>query len=164
MKSPKHWKEPISLYYRRAWAAARNGRPLAIVAEIAKEIGCLTVGVVTRPFTFEGRRRTNQADEGVGGLQSRVDTLIIIPNNQLLQVIPADTPLQEAFRVADDVLDRGTGISSGYDDYPRSGECGFRRCAGSDGRCGFGPNGHSASVWGKSVNKGAIAAISPSNT
>jgi len=83
-----------------------------IVAEIAKEIGCLTVGVVTRPFTFEGRRRTNQADEGVGGLQSRVDTLIIIPNNQLLQVIPADTPLQEAFRVADDVLRQGVqGIS-----------------------------------------------------
>jgi cell division protein FtsZ len=64
---------------------------------IAKEIGCLTVGVVTRPFTFEGRRRTNQADEGVGGLQSRVDTLIIIPNNQLLQVIPADTPLRGGF-------------------------------------------------------------------
>ncbi|TRV51311.1 MAG: cell division protein FtsZ [Microcystis panniformis Mp_MB_F_20080800_S26D] len=83
-----------------------------IVAEIAKEIGCLTVGVVTRPFTFEGRRRTNQADEGVGGLQSRVDTLIIIPNNQLLQVIPAETPLQEAFRVADDVLRQGVqGIS-----------------------------------------------------
>jgi cell division protein FtsZ len=83
-----------------------------IVAEIAKEIGCLTVGVVTRPFTFEGRRRTNQADEGVSGLQSRVDTLIIIPNNQLLSVIPAETPLQEAFRVADDILRQGVqGIS-----------------------------------------------------
>ncbi len=83
-----------------------------IVAEIAKEIGCLTVGVVTRPFTFEGRRRTSQADEGVSGLQSRVDTLIIIPNNQLLSVIPAETPLQEAFRVADDILRQGVqGIS-----------------------------------------------------
>jgi cell division protein FtsZ len=83
-----------------------------IVAEIAKEIGCLTVGVVTRPFTFEGRRRTNQAEEGVGSLQSRVDTLIIIPNNQLLSVIPADTPLQEAFRLADDILRQGVqGIS-----------------------------------------------------
>ncbi|WP_422662056.1 cell division protein FtsZ [Pannus brasiliensis] len=83
-----------------------------IVAEIAKEIGCLTVGVVTRPFTFEGRRRTNQAEEGVSGLQSRVDTLIIIPNNQLLSVIPAETPLQEAFRVADDILRQGVqGIS-----------------------------------------------------
>ncbi|MBR8829942.1 MAG: Cell division protein FtsZ [Chroococcopsis gigantea SAG 12.99] len=83
-----------------------------IVAEIAKEMGCLTVGVVTRPFTFEGRRRTNQAEDGIGGLQSRVDTLIVIPNNKLLEVIPADTPLQEAFRVADDILRQGVqGIS-----------------------------------------------------
>ncbi len=83
-----------------------------IVAEIAKEMGCLTVGVVTRPFTFEGRRRTNQAEEGISGLQSRVDTLIVIPNNKLLEVIPAETPLQEAFRVADDILRQGVqGIS-----------------------------------------------------
>jgi cell division protein FtsZ len=83
-----------------------------IVAEIAKEMGCLTVGVVTRPFTFEGRRRTNQADDGVAELQSRVDTLIVIPNNQLLTVIPSDTPLQEAFRIADDILRQGVqGIS-----------------------------------------------------
>ncbi|MGK7929999.1 MAG: cell division protein FtsZ [Microcystaceae cyanobacterium] len=84
----------------------------AIVAEVAKEIGCLTVGVVTRPFTFEGRRRTNQAEEGVGALHSRVDTLIVIPNNQLLQVISPETPLQDAFRYADDVLRQGVqGIS-----------------------------------------------------
>ncbi len=84
----------------------------AIVAEVAKEIGCLTVGVVTRPFSFEGRRRTNQAEEGIGALHSRVDTLIVIPNNQLLQVISPETPLQEAFRVADDVLRQGVqGIS-----------------------------------------------------
>jgi cell division protein FtsZ len=84
----------------------------SIVAEIAKEIGCLTVGVVTRPFTFEGRRRTAQADEGINSLQTRVDTLIIIPNNQLLTVIPQETPLQEAFRVADDILRQGVqGIS-----------------------------------------------------
>jgi cell division protein FtsZ len=84
----------------------------AIVAEVAKEMGCLTVGVVTRPFTFEGRRRTNQADEGINALQSRVDTLIIIPNNQLLSVIPAETPLQESFRIADDILRQGVqGIS-----------------------------------------------------
>lgn len=83
-----------------------------IVAEIAKEMGCLTVGVVTRPFTFEGRRRTNQADEGISGLQSRVDTLIVIPNNKLLSVIPAETPLQESFRIADDILRQGVqGIS-----------------------------------------------------
>jgi cell division protein FtsZ len=83
-----------------------------IVAEIAKEMGCLTVGVVTRPFTFEGRRRTNQAEEGIAALQSRVDTLIVIPNNQLLSVIPPETPLQESFRIADDILRQGVqGIS-----------------------------------------------------
>ncbi|HEY9631093.1 MAG TPA: cell division protein FtsZ [Coleofasciculaceae cyanobacterium] len=83
-----------------------------IVAEVAKEVGALTVGVVTRPFTFEGRRRTNQADEGIAALQSRVDTLIIIPNDKLLSVISEQTPVQEAFRVADDILRQGVqGIS-----------------------------------------------------
>ncbi|AFZ46666.1 cell division protein FtsZ [Cyanobacterium stanieri PCC 7202] len=83
-----------------------------IVAEVAKEMGCLTVGVVTRPFTFEGRRRTTQADDGISALQSRVDTLIVIPNNKLLSVIPSDTPLQESFRIADDILRQGVqGIS-----------------------------------------------------
>jgi cell division protein FtsZ len=83
-----------------------------IVAEIAKDMGCLTVGVVTRPFTFEGRRRTKQAEEGISGLESKVDTLIVIPNNKLLSVIPADTPLQESFRMADDTLRQGVqGIS-----------------------------------------------------
>ncbi|NES98630.1 MAG: cell division protein FtsZ [Desertifilum sp. SIO1I2] len=83
-----------------------------IVAEVAKEVGALTVGVVTRPFTFEGRRRTNQADEGVEALKSRVDTLIMIPNDKLLSVITEQTPVQEAFRVADDILRQGVqGIS-----------------------------------------------------
>ncbi|MBN3941165.1 MAG: cell division protein FtsZ [Nostoc sp.] len=83
-----------------------------IVAEVAKEMGALTVGVVTRPFVFEGRRRTSQAEEGIQGLKSRVDTLIIIPNNKLLEVIPEQTPVQEAFRYADDVLRQGVqGIS-----------------------------------------------------
>ena len=83
-----------------------------IVAEIAKEAGALTVGVVTRPFTFEGRRRTTQAEDGVSNLQSRVDTLIIIPNNRLLSVINEQTPVQEAFRYADDILRQGVqGIS-----------------------------------------------------
>ncbi|TVQ43069.1 MAG: cell division protein FtsZ [Gloeocapsa sp. DLM2.Bin57] len=83
-----------------------------IVAEVAKEMGCLTVGVVTRPFTFEGRRRTSQAEEGINALQTRVDTLIVIPNNQLLEVINPDTPMQEAFRTADDILRQGVqGIS-----------------------------------------------------
>lgn len=83
-----------------------------IVAEVAKEMGALTVGVVTRPFTFEGRRRTSQAEEGIAALQSRVDTLIIIPNDKLLSVISEQTPVQEAFRVADDILRQGVqGIS-----------------------------------------------------
>ncbi len=84
----------------------------AIVAEVAKEMGALTVGVVTRPFVFEGRRRIGQAEQGIEGLKSRVDTLIIIPNNKLLEVIPEQTPMQEAFRYADDVLRQGVqGIS-----------------------------------------------------
>ncbi|NJR64650.1 MAG: cell division protein FtsZ [Leptolyngbyaceae cyanobacterium CRU_2_3] len=83
-----------------------------IVAEVAKEVGALTVGVVTRPFSFEGRRRTSQADEGIAALQTRVDTLIIIPNDKLLSVISEQTPVQEAFRVADDILRQGVqGIS-----------------------------------------------------
>ena len=83
-----------------------------IVAEVAKEVGALTVGVVTRPFMFEGRRRTNQADEGIEALKSRVDTLIVIPNDKLLSVISEQTPVQEAFRLADDILRQGVqGIS-----------------------------------------------------
>ncbi|NJN76225.1 MAG: cell division protein FtsZ [Synechococcaceae cyanobacterium RL_1_2] len=84
----------------------------AIVAEIAKDLGCLTVGVVTKPFGFEGRRRTNQAEEGIRALQEKVDTLIVIPNNQLLNVISPDTPVQQAFLTADDILRQGVqGIS-----------------------------------------------------
>ncbi len=83
-----------------------------IVAEVAKEMGALTVGIVTRPFTFEGRRRTSQAEEGIAELKSRVDTLIVIPNDKLLSVISEQMPVQEAFRVADDILRQGVqGIS-----------------------------------------------------
>lgn len=83
-----------------------------IVAEVAKEMGALTVGVVTRPFTFEGRRRANQAEEGISGLQSQVDTLIVIPNDKLLQATNEHTPLPEAFQTADEVLRSGVqGIS-----------------------------------------------------
>lgn len=83
-----------------------------IVAEIAKEAGALTVGVVTKPFTFEGRRRLTQADAGTNTLKSKVDTLITIPNDRLLQVIDKQTSIVEAFRIADDVLRQGVqGIS-----------------------------------------------------
>jgi cell division protein FtsZ len=79
----------------------------AVVAEVAKEVGALTVGVVTRPFLFEGRRRMNQAEQGIEALKSRVDTLIVIPNDKLLSVVSEQTPVQEAFTVADDILRQG---------------------------------------------------------
>ncbi|MBE9225032.1 cell division protein FtsZ [Phormidium sp. LEGE 05292] len=84
----------------------------AVVADVAKEAGALTVGVVTRPFKFEGRQRNNKAEEGIAALQSRVDTLIIIPNDRILDVIPENLPLQDAFREADNILRQGVqGIS-----------------------------------------------------
>ncbi|OLN33425.1 cell division protein FtsZ [Desulfosporosinus metallidurans] len=83
-----------------------------IVAEVAKEMGALTVGVVTRPFTFEGRKRAMQAEKGIADLKSKVDTLITIPNDRLLQVVDKHTTIHEAFRIADDVLRQGVqGIS-----------------------------------------------------
>lgn len=83
-----------------------------IVAEVAKEMGALTVGIITRPFTFEGRRRSHQAEEGIAALQGRVDTLIVIPNDKILAVVSEQTPVQEAFQVADDILRQGVqGIS-----------------------------------------------------
>ncbi|HHT47096.1 MAG TPA: cell division protein FtsZ [Firmicutes bacterium] len=83
-----------------------------VIAEIAKNLGILTVGVVTRPFSFEGRRRMEQADKGIKTLKEKVDTLIVIPNDKLLQVVDKRTPLVEAFRIADDVLRQGVqGIS-----------------------------------------------------
>jgi cell division protein FtsZ len=75
-----------------------------VVAEIARELGALTVGIVTRPFNFEGRRRMRQAEEGLEQLRGTVDTLIVIPNQRLLHVVDRRTPLNEALRVADDVL------------------------------------------------------------
>lgn len=84
----------------------------AVVAEVAREVGALTVGVVTRPFTFEGRRRAQQAEAGIQALREKVDTLIVIPNDKLLQVIEKRTSMQEAFHIADDVLRQGVqGIS-----------------------------------------------------
>ncbi|MCK9267834.1 MAG: cell division protein FtsZ [Alkaliphilus sp.] len=83
-----------------------------IIAEIAKELGILTVGVVTKPFTFEGKRRMIYAEQGIEELKSRVDTLVTIPNDRLLQVIEKKTTMLEAFRIADDVLKQGVqGIS-----------------------------------------------------
>jgi cell division protein FtsZ len=83
-----------------------------VIAEIAKECGALTVGVVTRPFTFEGRKRAMQADIGIAALKEKVDTLIVIPNDRLLEIVDKKTPMLEAFREADNVLRQGVqGIS-----------------------------------------------------
>jgi cell division protein FtsZ len=83
-----------------------------IVARIAREVGALTVAIVTKPFGFEGSRRAEQADRGVEALSEEVDTLIVVPNNRLLTVLDKQTAMVEAFRVADDVLRQGVqGIS-----------------------------------------------------
>jgi cell division protein FtsZ len=78
-----------------------------IVADIARELEALTVGVVTRPFAFEGRKRAEQADRGIDELRDRVDTLIVIENDRLLEVVEKNTAIVEAFRMADDVLRQG---------------------------------------------------------
>ncbi len=78
-----------------------------IVAELGQEIGALTVGVVTRPFAFEGRKRAEQAERGIDQLRDRVDTLIVIENDRLLQVVERQTSVVEAFRMADDILRQG---------------------------------------------------------
>lgn len=83
-----------------------------VIAEMARELGALTVGVVTKPFLFEGRVRQTQAEKGVATLKENVDTLITIPNERLLQIVDKNTSIVEAFRMADDVLRQGVqGIS-----------------------------------------------------
>jgi cell division protein FtsZ len=83
-----------------------------VIAQISKDLGALTVGVVTKPFTFEGRQRAKNAEEGIAQLKERVDTLITIPNDRLLEVIDRKTTLEQAFMEVDDVLRQGIqGIS-----------------------------------------------------
>lgn len=83
-----------------------------VIAQIAKDLGALTVGVVTRPFTFEGRKRATQAAGGIEAMKAAVDTLIVIPNDRLLEIVDKSTPMLEAFREADNVLRQGVqGIS-----------------------------------------------------
>src|SRR5699024_387549 len=78
-----------------------------VIAQIAKEVGALTVGVVTRPFTFEGMRRQKQARAGIEALKECVDTLIVIPNDRLLEIVDKNKPMLEAFTEADNVLPKG---------------------------------------------------------
>ena len=83
-----------------------------VIAQIARDLGALTVGVVTRPFTFEGRKRATQATGGVSAMKESVDTLIVVPNDRLLEIVDKNTPMLEAFREADNVLRQGIqGIS-----------------------------------------------------
>ena len=83
-----------------------------IIARIAKEVGALTVGVVTKPFAFEGRKRNTQAEQGIQALREQVDSLITIPNDRLLQVVDKHTNFNDAFKIADDILRQGVqGIS-----------------------------------------------------
>lgn len=79
-----------------------------VVAEVAKELGALTVGIVTRPFLFEGRVRQDQAEDGIARLREAVDTLIVVPNQRLLEIVPPNTTMQEAYRIADNVLYEAT--------------------------------------------------------
>lgn len=84
----------------------------AVVAGTAKELGILTIAVVTKPFTFEGKKRLSQAERGIESLKGKVDTLVVIPNDKLLQIIDRKTSIIEAFKMADDVLRQGVqGIS-----------------------------------------------------
>ena len=83
-----------------------------IIAQLSKDMGALTVGVVTKPFTFEGRKRMRQAEEGIKSLKEHVDTLIVIPNDRLLKIVDENTSVMDAFKVADEVLLDGIhGIS-----------------------------------------------------
>ncbi len=75
-----------------------------VIADIARSLGILTIGVVTRPFSFEGKRRATQAEKGIEALRGKVDTLIVIPNDRLLSVTASDTSMLDAFKIADDVL------------------------------------------------------------
>lgn len=83
-----------------------------VLAEVARDCGCLTVGVVTKPFQFEGRKRMKQAEEAIENLRKHVDTLIVVSNDKLLKIVPDNTPVTDAFLVADDILRQGVvGIS-----------------------------------------------------
>ena len=111
------------------------------IAEIARNLGALTIGVVTRPFGFEGRKRATQADLGITELKKAVDTLIVVPNDRLLQVADPSMPMVDAFRMADQVLYQGVdGITSLITtpglDQPR-----LRRRQERDGGRRLGPDG-----------------------
>ena len=109
----KHICEGTDMVFITAGMGGGTGSGAApVLAEIARECGCLTVGVVTKPFAFEGRKRMKQAEEAIENLRKHVDTLIVVSNDKLLRIVPDNTPVTDAFLVADDILRQGVvGIS-----------------------------------------------------
>ena len=95
-----------------------------IIANIAKEMGILTVGVVTRPFRFEGKRRLDQANAGIEELKQCVDALVVIPNDKLLDVCDKKTSMKDAFKIADSILSQGVKGISNFAGIYRFGLCG----------------------------------------
>ena len=115
-----------------------------IVAEVAREVGALTVGVVTKPFLFEGRVRMRHAERGLDELHRVVDTLITIPNQRLLALAGKNTAMRDAFKLADDVLLQRGARHLGPDHDPRPDQSRLRRRAHDHERDGRGPDGHRA--------------------
>ena len=100
--------DPCDLCFITAGMGGGTGSGAApVVARIAQEMGCLTIGIVTKPFAFEGKRRMTQALAAMDELRKHVDTIIVVSNDRLLEIIPDDTPLDRAFCVADDILRQG---------------------------------------------------------
>ena len=113
-----------------------------VVAELGRELEALTVGVVTRPFGFEGRRRAEQAEVGIQNLRDRVDTLIVIENDRLLQVVDKKTPVTEAFGIADDILRQGVQGITDLITVPGPRQPRLRRRAHDHARRRLGVDGH----------------------
>ena len=113
-----------------------------VVASIARKLGALTVGVVTRPFSFEGKRRSNQAENGITALRESCDTLIVIPNDRLLQMGDAAVSLMDAFRSADEVLLNGVQGITDLITTPGPDQRRLRRRQGHHVRCRHRADGH----------------------
>jgi cell division protein FtsZ len=109
----KHICDGADMVFITAGMGGGTGSGAApVLAEVARECGCLTVGVVTKPFAFEGKKRMKQAEEAIANLRKHVDTLIVVSNDKLLRIVPDNTPVTDAFLVADDILRQGVvGIS-----------------------------------------------------
>ncbi len=122
-----------------------------VIAKLAKSSGALTVGVVTRPFDFEGSRRRRAAEEGIAALREAVDALITIPNQRLLEMVDPKTSITDAFRMADDVLRQGiAGISDHQAGHHQPRFC---RCANHHARCRLGSDGDRSRRWRDALHR-----------